>query len=57
MKVWPAGSAEPSTWTVTATDSTAGYQVAGSVGFSPYLSGSATSTVVVRYDDLVVASA
>ena len=56
-KVWPAGASEPTAWTATATDDTAGYQVAGSVGFSPYLSGSATEPLVVRYDDVAVKSA
>ncbi len=49
-----AGQTEPASWSVSATDSTAGLQEAGSVGFSPYLSGSATAALVIRYDDLVV---
>ncbi len=32
MKVWRAGTVEPNAWTVTAADSTAGLQVAGSIG-------------------------
>ena len=52
-KVWPATATEPAAWTVTTTDSTAGYQVAGSVGVSTYVSGSATAALAVRYDDLV----
>lgn len=52
-KVWPASGNEPTDWLVAATDNTAGYQVAGSVGVYAYLSGSATAPVVVRYDDFV----
>jgi hypothetical protein len=55
--VWVAGQTEPASWSVSATDSTAGLQDVGSVGFSPYLSGSATATLVIRYDDLVVTKA
>jgi PKD repeat protein len=43
LKVWPATSAEPSAWTLTATDSTAGLQTAGGVGLTTYLSGSTTN--------------
>jgi PKD repeat protein len=43
LKVWPATSAEPSAWTMTATDSTAGLQTAGAVGLTTYLSGSTTN--------------
>jgi hypothetical protein len=39
---------------VTTTDATAGLQVAGSAGFDPFVSGSATTPSVVRYDDLSV---
>ncbi len=53
-KVWVDGSPEPATWTVSLSDSTAGLQQAGWVGFSPYLSGTATATITVRYGDLLV---
>jgi PKD repeat protein len=56
LKVWQDGTPEPTAWTVTTTDSTAGFQVAGSVGFAPFASGSATSATVVRYDDLTAAT-
>jgi PKD repeat protein len=52
-KVWAAGSAEPSTWQATATDSTAALQAAGGVGVTAYLSSSATNApVTVRLSGL-----
>ena len=57
-KVWSAAGSEPATWTKTATDSTAGLQAAGRVGFHSYLSGSATnSPVVSSWDDLTITKA
>ncbi|RZI96088.1 MAG: PKD domain-containing protein [Microbacterium sp.] len=54
-KVWPAGTAEPSAWFVTATDSQAELQSAGQVGVLSYLSGSTTNVpVVVSVDDVEV---
>lgn len=54
VKVWRVGATEPSAWQVSATDSTSGLQSAGAVGFSTYLSGSASpSSLVVTVDDLV----
>ncbi|MBA3798878.1 MAG: PKD domain-containing protein [Geodermatophilaceae bacterium] len=54
-RVWPTGQAEPTSWLVSATDSTAALQASGSVGLQPYPSSSATNApVVVRIDDLVV---
>jgi PKD repeat protein len=53
IKVWTAGTAEPSDWQQTVTDSTDGLQVAGNVGFVAYTSSSATAPVVVHYDDLL----
>ena len=41
-KVWKAGTTEPSTWQVTATDSTAALQVRGRISVSTYQSGSTT---------------
>ncbi|WP_394552262.1 PKD domain-containing protein [Agromyces sp. MMS24-JH15] len=53
-RVWEVGTAEPSTWQREATDATAGLQAAGGVGFSAYLSGSATSApYTLSVDDLV----
>ncbi|MET0932065.1 MAG: PKD domain-containing protein [Mycetocola sp.] len=53
-KVWKVGTTEPSTWTRTVTDSTAGLQTAGAVGVSVYLSSSSTTApVIVSIDDLV----
>jgi hypothetical protein len=51
---WLEGAAEPSTWTVTATDASAAAQAAGAPGVAGYLSGSATNAPVTVYvDDLV----
>ncbi|MCU1431593.1 MAG: hypothetical protein JWP95_698 [Actinotalea sp.] len=53
-RVWRAGTTEPTTWQATATDSTAGLQAPGSIGFNVYLSSSVTNApVTVRLDDLV----
>ena len=43
VKVWAASSPQPSAWTLTATDSSAGLQAAGAVGLTTYLSGSTTN--------------
>lgn len=45
-KVWLGSASEPTTWTVSATDSYAGLQAAGAVGLSGYLSGGATNAPV-----------
>jgi hypothetical protein len=47
-KVWVAANAEPAAWTVSATDSSAGIQAAGSVGFKAYQSGSSTVGTVTQ---------
>ncbi|WP_448625443.1 PKD domain-containing protein [Geodermatophilus sp. URMC 64] len=57
VTVWPAGTPEPATPTVTRTDTTASLQAPGSVGLLGYLSGSAASGVTLRFDDLVVVPA
>ena len=55
IKVWPAGSTEPSAWTVTATDTTAQLQQAGTVALTGYVSGSTTNVpVTVSFDNLQV---
>ena len=41
-KLWPAASAEPGTWLVSATDASTGIQAPGGVGLHAVLSGSAT---------------
>jgi hypothetical protein len=54
-KAWASGTPEPAAWTRSATDATAGMQQAGSVGFSVYLSSSATNgPIATSIHDLVV---
>ena len=54
-KVWAAGSAEPTAWAKTATDTAAGLQAPGRVGIHAYLSGSSTNAPVTsRWDDLTI---
>ncbi|MFD3443753.1 PKD domain-containing protein [Microbacteriaceae bacterium 4G12] len=53
-KVWAAGTAEPDAWQASATDATAGLQVAGHIGLRSYLSGTATGAVTVAFDGLAV---
>jgi hypothetical protein len=56
-KVWKKGTAEPTVWQRSITDSTPGVQGAGSVGVLPYLSSGATNApVTVKIDDLAVTS-
>jgi PKD repeat protein len=53
-RVWKVGTAEPTTWQVTTTDTTAALQSAGSVGFGAYLGSAATNgPVTVSVDDLL----
>jgi PKD repeat protein len=55
VKVWPQGAGEPAAWALSRTDSTAGLQTAGGVGFYHYVSGSATNApVVFSVDDVWV---
>ena len=52
-RVWKVGGTEPSTWAVTATDSTAGLQTKGSIGLTDYLSSTATNApIAISYDNL-----
>jgi len=51
-KVWKAGSAEPSAWQATVTDTTAALQKAGAIGLYSYLSRSAAPTNTIFFDDL-----
>lgn len=50
-KLWRTGTTEPSTWLVTATDTTAALQATGTVGVQGYLSSSATGSSVIRFDN------
>ncbi|WP_324276055.1 hypothetical protein [Blastococcus brunescens] len=56
VTVWPAGTTEPASPTLTATDDTAELQVPGGVGLAAYLSGSATAPTSVRFTGLAVRS-
>ena len=56
MRAWADGSPEPSTWRYTATDSTAGVQGEGIVGFQSRLSSSGTPPAVFSYDGFRVAT-
>jgi hypothetical protein len=49
-KVWKAGAAEPSAWTVTATDTTAALQTAGTLGIRTL--NSAPSATTLSFDNL-----
>lgn len=54
-KLWKAGGTEPTAWQLSATDSTAALQAAGSVGFESYLSSSAPNApVTIRFDNFLV---
>jgi hypothetical protein len=56
--VWLDGTAEPGTWLLQATDTTAALQAAGSVGVWAYLSASSTNApVTLSVDDLVAVPA
>lgn len=55
VTVWPAGSAEPATPTVTRTDTTESLQAAGGVGLAAYLSGSVTAPIQLRFGSISVA--
>ena len=51
MKVWKAGTSEPTSWLLTASSSASGLQSAGGVGVAPYLGGSTTNAPLeLRYD-------
>lgn len=54
-KVWEEGTAEPSSWQLSRTDSTADLQAAGSFSVSQYAMGSVTTLpIIVKLDDLVL---
>lgn len=51
-RIWAAGTPEPSTWTIVASDSEPGLQAAGPVGLRVYTSSTATNgPVTVAVDD------
>jgi hypothetical protein len=50
-KVWAAGAPEPGAWVLTATDSTASLQAAGSPGLYAYSHGSESGDPVTIYWD------
>lgn len=51
-KVWKVGATEPTAWTSTTTDTTAGLQSAGHVGLGVYLGGSVTNVPFqTRFDN------
>lgn len=53
-KLWRKGAAEPTAWQVSATDSTAALQTAGSIGYESYVSGSAPNApIAIRVDNLL----
>ncbi|WP_369817942.1 PKD domain-containing protein, partial [Cellulomonas sp. Root485] len=53
-RAWKVGSAEPTTWQYTATDSTAGLQSGGGVRLTTYASSTVTGgNILARYDDLL----
>lgn len=55
-RVWKVGSTEPTTWQVTATDTTAALQKAGSVGIGAYLSSAVTNgPIAMSVDNLLAA--
>jgi hypothetical protein len=55
-KAWAASGAEPASWQLTATDSEAALQAAGSPGLRAYLGGSATNTPTWLFDNFTVTS-
>lgn len=56
-KAWSSATTEPSAWQVTASDSTAALQNAGSIAVNDYLSGSATNAPVTIKHISIVARA
>jgi PKD repeat protein len=54
IKVWADGTAEPATWNVNVTDSTAVLQAAGGAGLQTYAGGSSSYPLVFSFDDFTV---
>ncbi|MCV2395822.1 PKD domain-containing protein [Actinotalea sp. M2MS4P-6] len=50
-KIWKVGDAEPADWQLVGTDSTAGLQTSGGIGFQSYLT-SAASALTMTVDDV-----
>ncbi len=58
LKVWKGGTAEPSAWTFSGSDSTAGMQKAGSLAINTYTGGSASGgAITMAFDALSVTTA
>jgi PKD repeat protein len=58
MKVWKAGTSEPTAWLLSASDASSGLQSAGSVGVASALGGGTTNAPLeVRYDGFRAATA
>ena len=55
-KVWLGSDPEPTDWMLTATDGHPALQAPGGVGFSGYISGSATAVPVIISIDRLVAT-
>ncbi|HEY7827249.1 MAG TPA: hypothetical protein VIB99_03385, partial [Candidatus Limnocylindrales bacterium] len=54
-RAWAVGTTEPTSWTFTATDSTAALQAAGSIGLRATLSSTSTNLpITFRFDNLTV---
>jgi PKD repeat protein len=57
-RVWAVGTTEPSTWQVSATDSTAALQASGAVGIRTYSGGGVTNgPLVTSFDDFAATTA
>jgi PKD repeat protein len=54
-RIWQVGTAEPSTWLRSVTDSTAGLQASGSIGVQAYNSTTSTNApITAKLDELIV---
>lgn len=54
-KVWPDGTTEPTSWTISGTDAVAALQGAGQIGIVAYATGSVTNgPITISVDDLRV---
>jgi hypothetical protein len=57
ITAWPAGSAEPTAWTLTTSDATASLQTAGNVGLRAYTAATTTNApILITLDDYRVRS-
>lgn len=55
VKVWKAGTTEPTAWTYTRSETTPENQVAGAVGVKSFAGNVGNNPLTVSYDDLTVA--